>query len=324
MAASVTASRFALLKIEGSDDDDASRETHTKTKDSRSKSAAKKKNKKKQTTESANLRSLAFGGGGGKSGGSRSNNVGGSSIQEAQFQSWAQHDKDQVDELFQDELQQAILLSKVELEKQTAGHSEHTKSEIGDVDGGGEHAGDRNNKKKGKGKNKGKTKSMSIEEFHHGSVQPEGKQDVENGQRRISGSGDDFFTEVATEAASMIKKDKLQEEYKKQYKVQAVLQAKHNTELESRDSAITELKSELAETQAELKKVKMRNKQLCFILGQGEMKEKAEILQQVDSLSQIKDELTAQVSMLTSDLEKERSKVHALQNEISKLKHKGK
>ena len=50
------------------------------------------------------------------------------------------------------------------------------------------------------------------------------------------------------------------------------------------------------------------------------VKEKAEVLQQVDQLTQIKDELTSQVSSLTSDLEKERSKVHALQNEITKLK----
>lgn len=35
-----------------------------------------------------------------------------------QYQSWAEHDKDQVDELFHTELQQAILLSKVESEKQ--------------------------------------------------------------------------------------------------------------------------------------------------------------------------------------------------------------
>ena len=50
------------------------------------------------------------------------------------------------------------------------------------------------------------------------------------------------------------------------------------------------------------------------------VKEKAEILQQVDSLTQIKDELTSQVASLTTELEKERSKVHSLQNEHSKAK----
>lgn len=53
------------------------------------------------------------------------------------------------------------------------------------------------------------------------------------------------------------------------------------------------------------------------------MKEKAEIIQQVELLNQIKIELTAQVTSLTSELEKERSKVHALQNSSlkSKVKH---
>lgn len=45
------------------------------------------------------------------------------------------------------------------------------------------------------------------------------------------------------------------------------------------------------------------------------VKEKAEILQQVDSLTQIKDELTSQVTSLTTELEKERSKVHTLLND---------
>ena len=50
------------------------------------------------------------------------------------------------------------------------------------------------------------------------------------------------------------------------------------------------------------------------------VKEKAEILQQVDSLTQIKDELTSQVASLTTELEKERSTVHSLQKEHSKAK----
>lgn len=34
-------------------------------------------------------------------------------------------------------------------------------------------------------------------------------------RRKISGNGDDFFTEVAADAANIARKDKLQEEYKK-------------------------------------------------------------------------------------------------------------
>lgn len=50
------------------------------------------------------------------------------------------------------------------------------------------------------------------------------------------------------------------------------------------------------------------------------MKDKSEILQQVDSLASIKDELTSQMADMSTELEKEKSKVHSLQNELSKAK----
>ena len=55
MAASVTASRFALLKIEGSDDEDT-KKPQNKSKDGRSKSAQKRKSKKKQNADAADVR----------------------------------------------------------------------------------------------------------------------------------------------------------------------------------------------------------------------------------------------------------------------------
>lgn len=50
------------------------------------------------------------------------------------------------------------------------------------------------------------------------------------------------------------------------------------------------------------------------------VKEKADILEQVESLTSVKDELTTQLQTLTSELEKEKSKVHSLQNELTKYK----
>lgn len=48
------------------------------------------------------------------------------------------------------------------------------------------------------------------------------------------------------------------------------------------------------------------------------VREKAEILLEVDKLSQEKVDLTAQVAQLHTSLEQERSKVHSLQNELKK------
>ncbi|XP_051028560.1 G kinase-anchoring protein 1 isoform X2 [Acomys russatus] len=70
--------------------------------------------------------------------------------------------------------------------------------------------------------------------------------------------------------------------------------------------------------QAKYKEVKARNGQLLKMLQEGEMKDKAEILLQVDESQSIKNELTVQVSSLHAALEQERSKVKVLQAELAK------
>ncbi|XP_020625904.1 G kinase-anchoring protein 1-like isoform X1 [Orbicella faveolata] len=64
----------------------------------------------------------------------------------------------------------------------------------------------------------------------------------------------------------------------------------------------------------ELSQVKKRNKQLCFILSQAEMKEKSELLMQIEELNEVKE----QVVQLHAELEQERSKNSALKNEMAK------
>lgn len=65
----------------------------------------------------------------------------------------------------------------------------------------------------------------------------------------------------------------------------------------------------------ELLLVKRRNKQLCFILSQAEMKEKSELLMQIEELNEVKD----QVVQLHAELEQERSKNSALKSDMAKL-----
>ena len=50
------------------------------------------------------------------------------------------------------------------------------------------------------------------------------------------------------------------------------------------------------------------------------MKQKVDVLMEAEELRQVKDELTQEMTSLNSDLEKERSKVHALKCELDKLK----
>lgn len=50
------------------------------------------------------------------------------------------------------------------------------------------------------------------------------------------------------------------------------------------------------------------------------MKDKRSVLMELEGLKQVRDELTQTVGELTTDLEKERSKVHALKAELDKVK----
>ncbi|XP_038625907.1 G kinase-anchoring protein 1 isoform X2 [Tachyglossus aculeatus] len=71
-------------------------------------------------------------------------------------------------------------------------------------------------------------------------------------------------------------------------------------------------------SEVKYKEVKSRNTQLLKMLQEGEMKDKAEILFQIDESQSIKNELTLQVSALHAALEQERSKVKMLQAELTK------
>ncbi|XP_070598842.1 G kinase-anchoring protein 1 isoform X2 [Erythrolamprus reginae] len=89
-------------------------------------------------------------------------------------------------------------------------------------------------------------------------------------------------------------------------------------ELEKKDAEIQKLKSVISQWEAKYKEVKARNAQLLKMLQEGEMKDKAEILLQVDESQSIKNELTLQVASLHAALEQERSKVKILQAELTR------
>uniref|UniRef100_A0A4W3J3V8 G kinase anchoring protein 1 n=1 Tax=Callorhinchus milii TaxID=7868 RepID=A0A4W3J3V8_CALMI len=88
--------------------------------------------------------------------------------------------------------------------------------------------------------------------------------------------------------------------------------------LEKKDTKILQLKQTIEQWEAKYKEVKARNAQLLKMLQEGEMKDKADILLQVDDLISIKNELTLQVTGLHAALEQEKSKVKQLQAELTK------
>jgi chromosome segregation ATPase len=170
-------------------------------------------------------------------------------------------------------------------------------------------------------KKKEKPKPMSLEQF-----QQDG---VEKPSAETNGAGDGFedipaepdpkfFKSVDDDVHKIIRKEQIQEEYKKQYIAENAQTQHYKEKIRQRDEEIEKLRKCNEQLESELKEVKQRNQHLCMILGQGEMKQKASVVMELDELQQVRDELTQEVTHLNTELEKERSKVHALQSATDK------
>ncbi|XP_064607966.1 G kinase-anchoring protein 1-like [Liolophura sinensis] len=324
---SVQKSRFALLKIEDSEEGDAlSSKEIQKTAQQQSGGSRKKNNKKKRAdvqSDNAELKHLAFGQPVSKQkqgAGSKKNKE----DSKDQWEEWKKLDTEFTADAFEKDLQQALLSSKLEYEQQSQGKKKQPMN--GTVKANGDE------KEEKKKKNKSKPVPMTLEQFNqletaqikslNSDEEDESPAPPPPPQTRVPDNQADprFFDRVQADVDRILTQEKMQAEYKKQYAMESVIVRKYENDVRKKDKEITMLRATVKKLEEELKQVKQRNKQLCHILGQGEMKDKAEVLLQIDELLQVKDELTEQVTLLTADLEKERSKVHGLKSELDRMK----
>lgn len=322
----VSNSRFACLKIDD-DEDEVKKPVAKQTVQQISNNVSKKRNKKKNNKDTEELKKLAFGrGGSGKQPHSQQNHSKGDGGDVKDWDQWKAHDMEVVEEKFKDDLAQALLQSRLEEERK----QQEAKERQQRIDAGLEAPPTREGRKKRKQKEK--PQPMSLEQFKQlPKEKPVGSDDSDDEPRqpaappvqtRVPATEQDpqFFNSVDHDAQHILRHEKIQEEYRKQYASDNAVVAKLRNDLEQKDLQLVEFKSNMEQMEAELKQVKKRNKQLCVILAQGEMKDKAQVLLQVDELTLVKDELTEQVTQLTAELEKEKSKNHSLKAELDKLK----
>nr|XP_009500831.1 PREDICTED: G kinase-anchoring protein 1 isoform X2 [Phalacrocorax carbo] len=285
-----TASRFALLRVESDTDSEPGKGRHGQ---GASKSQAsgrgsstnerkrKKRRKKKeqQQSEANELRNLAF-----KKIPQKSSHGGCLSqhkqkvhtamqedSQEENWQEWRQKDEQLTSEMFEADLEKALLLSKLEYE-------EH-KKEYENVENTSPQSKSVNKREKKNQQGKDKPLTVSLKDFQSDN-------------------------NIAKKHEESVLKDGKTEQLK--------------LELEKKDAEIEQLKNTVTQWEAKYKEVKARNAQLLKMMQEGEMKDKAEILLQVDESQVIKNELTVQVTVLHAALEQERSKVKLLQAELTK------
>ncbi|KRT79280.1 hypothetical protein AMK59_6689, partial [Oryctes borbonicus] len=221
------------------------------------------------------------------------------------WEEWKQKDDEFVNGNFEQDLQSAILLSKLEYEskKDTVKKTEKETEK-------------KNDKKK-------KTKTMSLDEFLGANEQ---KQKENEAKVEKIEKDENFFERVKLEAKEVYTKDKINENRKnRQANIEEIISSAQYQEkllIERRKNA--ELREELEKLKGEIADVKSRNKKLCGILGHGEMKDKADVLLELERLNTVKNELTEEVAKLHALLEQERSKVAALTAESQKVKDKKK
>ncbi|XP_010022350.1 PREDICTED: G kinase-anchoring protein 1 isoform X2 [Nestor notabilis] len=285
-----TASRFALLQVLSDTDSEpgkgkggrgASKSQASGGRQSANEKKRNKRRKKKeqQQSEANELRNLAFKKIPQKSshGGCLSqheqklNTAVQKSTREENWQEWRQRDEQLTTDMFEADLEKALLLSKLEYEehKKVYENVESTSPQSKSV----------NKKEKKNQQGKDKPLTVSLKDF----------QSDNNPAKKHEESA---LKDGKTERLKL--------------------------ELEKKDAEIEQLKNRIAQWEAKYKEVKGRNARLLKMMQEGEMKDKAEILLQVDESQIIKNELTVQVTILHAALEQERSKVKLLQAELTK------
>ncbi|CAK9810060.1 G kinase-anchoring protein 1 [Anthophora quadrimaculata] len=229
-----------------------------------------------------------------------------------QWEQWKQKDTMAVEETFEQELHEAILLSKLAYEEQLVSAARSDKEQDP-------------NKKSGK---KSKKTTMTLEEFNNmganttqTAVLPPECTDTKSKELDI-----EFFERVEKETKEEITKGKEKDILKARLNKidDDITAAQLRVEVEKRDEIISQLRTQVESLKEELTQVKGRNKKLYQILSHGEMKDKASVLAEVAKLQEIRDELTSEVASLHAQLEQERSKTRITTTDVKPSKQTNK
>ncbi|XP_068784496.1 G kinase-anchoring protein 1 isoform X1 [Struthio camelus] len=340
-----TASRFALLQLDSDTDSEPgkgrssrgagkSQASAGRSSTNEKKREKRRKKKEQQQSEANELRNLAF-----KKIPQKSSYGGYLSqheqalhstmqkdSQEENWQEWRQRDEQLTSEMFEADLEKALLLSKLEYEehKKEYENIENTSLQSKSV-----------NKKEKKKSQQGKDKPLTVSLKDFQSDSPidnlaKKHEELSSAQSFLHDGG--FFNRLEDDVHKILKSEKKRDQLTEYNGMDDTTSHEHSQEgvlkdgkterlkleLEKKDTEIQQLKNIITQWEAKYKEVKARNAQLLKMLQEGEMKDKAEILLQVDESQSIKNELTLQVTTLHAALEQERSKVKLLQAELTK------
>ncbi|XP_018614660.2 G kinase-anchoring protein 1 [Scleropages formosus] len=345
-----TASRFALLQVDSDSDSESGKNKGSQdsgkararkgsggksSQNSDKKKDKRKKKKEQQQSEANELRNLAF-----KKLPQKSSvpqaaltlqsvanellnpSAGEQAVPQECWQQWKRRDEQLTNELYEADLEKALILSKLEYEEHKQDY-ENTETTSPKSRGGGK----KDRRKNHQGKEKRLT--VSLKDFQtEGNIDHHKKHEKED-IRTINPLSHDsrFFDKLEDDVSKIVLREKRREQFSNSGSTEATTSVEYEPdvraeqlkyELEKKDLEIEKLKKVISQWEAKYKEVKARNAQLLKMLQQGEMKDKAEILLQVEELLNIKEELSSQVTLLHASLEQEKSKVKGLQSDQPK------
>ncbi|XP_783496.2 G kinase-anchoring protein 1 [Strongylocentrotus purpuratus] len=247
------------------------------------------------------------------------------------YEHWHSKDQEFVDGQYQHDIQRAILQSKLEFEKREKFMQEVGPEMLEAEDDLSKYPQTNRRERRKHLQGKEKPQPMSLQEFHQEASRGSGDvgldeielpQPPEENKEIFTSVKEEINRVMAKEKKKTRKKRDSESNEKHNQEIDSIRQVQKEDKLEKKTAEVTELHESIDQLKEELTQVKKRNKQLCFILGQGEMKDKAAVLIQVEELITEKDELTAEVAELYAALEQEKSKVTTLRAEIQKLHEK--
>ncbi|NXE26268.1 GKAP1 protein, partial [Ardeotis kori] len=331
-----TASRFALLRLESDTDSEpgkgrsgrgASKSQASGGRSSTNEKKRKKRKKKKeqQQSEANEVKGLYFHRGCSAGADSKKDSSKAKGSMAKDCLEGKENNFELTSEMFEADLEKALLLSKLEYE-------EH-KKEYENVENASPQSKSVNKKKNQQGKDKRLT--VSLKDFQSDNNPAKKHEELNSSQSSLHQGG--FFNRLEDDVHRILEREKRRVQLTDYGETDNCTSHVHNQacktaesvlkdgkiellklQLEKKDAEIEQLKNVITQWEAKYKEVKARNAQLLKMMQEGEMKDKAEILQQVDESQTIKNELTLQVTVLHAALEQERSKVKLLQAELTK------
>ena len=208
-------------------------------------------------------------------------------MNDEQLAHWMSHDQMVTDEAFAQDLQAAILASKVQYDVDAKQKEELNAKKIA---------------KKGA--------KMTLQEFNRLSIDKES-----NDRERNDSTNETFFEDVEEATKIALNREQIKESLQSRYQAlpdQSLL-LQYKSILDEKDSQIANLLTNNEQLTAELDKIKKRYKQFRELLEQVECREKAEVVSENMKLKKVQNEVFQEVHVLREENEKLKTKLAILE-----------